>query len=174
MAHAQPTLYLFVGYPGAGKTTVAQIICGATGAVHLWADYERRAMFVEPTHDQNESRQLYGYLNGEAHRLLKEGRSVVFDTNFNFYKDREHMRRIAGEAGAQLKLIWLQTGKDLAKHRATNDSHNKPTRLYGNMNEATFERIAGHLEPPRPDERPIVFIGENLQKTEVLRALNLL
>lgn len=168
-----PTLYLFVGYPGSGKTTVAQIICAATGAVHLWADRERQDMFVEPTHDLTESQKLYRHLNSKTDKLLRQGKSVVFDTNFNFYKDREHMRRIAKGAGADIKLIWIQTPKELAKHRAVNDSHDKPTRLYGNMSEAVFERIAGHLEPPRPEELPIIFVGEKLQKTEVIHKLNL-
>jgi hypothetical protein len=42
------------------------------------------------------------------------------------------------------------------------------------MQTAAFERIAGHLQPPLPEENPIVFIGEKLKKTEVLQALALL
>jgi predicted kinase len=168
-----PTLYLFVGYPGSGKTTVAQIICATTGAVHIWADRERQEMFGKPSHSATESHQLYQYLNEKTGHLLQEGKSVVFDTNFNFYKDREHLRQIAHQAGADVKLIWMKTEKELAKHRAVNDSHDKPTRLFGNMNETAFDRIAGHLEEPKIAEEPIVLIGENLQKSAVLSALNL-
>lgn len=168
-----PTLFLFVGYPGSGKTTVAQIIAGATGAVHIWADLERRNMFSNPTHNRSESLTLYGYLNNKASNLLHQGKSVVFDTNFNFYKDREHLRQIADEAGAKTVVIWMRTHKDLSKHRAVNDSHQKSTRLFGNMSETAWNRIAGHLEPPHPDEHAVEFIGEDLQKSEVLRKLDL-
>ncbi len=168
------TLYILVGYPGSGKTTVSQIICGASDAVHLWADFERQQMFTTPSHSASESHQLYTHLNNEAEALLLQGKSVVFDTNFNFYKDRRHLRNIARQAGADSKLIWLTTPKDIAMHRAVNDSHGKPTRLYGNMDALTFERIASHLEPPRDSEHPIKLLGENLHKTTVMQALDLL
>lgn len=131
-------------------------------------------MFVTPTHSQNESQQLYAKLNHDTEQLLRNGKSVVFDTNFNFYADRQHLRDIARAAGADNKLIWLQTDKALAKHRAVVDSHGKPTRLYGNMSEADFDRIASHLEPPTAAEQAIIFVGEHLQKSAVLSALGLL
>jgi predicted kinase len=167
------TLYLFVGYPGAGKTTVANYICEATGAVHIWADRERQKMFGEPTHSAQESHKLYDALNGRTATLLREGKSVVFDTNFNFAKDRAHLRQVAKQSGAQAKIIWLTTDKELAEHRAVHDSHNKPTRLYGNMDHETFQRITGHLQPPTDDEKPIKIDGTHVTKESVLLAVGL-
>ena len=59
----KPTLYLLIGYPGAGKTTVAGIISEQKGAVHLMADAERHKRFPNPTHSAEESLQLYDELN---------------------------------------------------------------------------------------------------------------
>ena len=75
----KPQLYLLVGYPGAGKTTVARIIAETTDAVHLWADRERLKMFGTPRHSAAENTRLYAYLNKLTEQLLGEGKSVIFD-----------------------------------------------------------------------------------------------
>lgn len=169
----KPTLYLLIGYPGSGKTTVANYIHELTGAVHIWADKERSLMFGAPSHSHSESLELYRHLNQKASSLLAEGKSVIFDTNFNFYKDREHLRKIAEGQGATTKLVWLTTDKTTAEQRATQDSEHKPTRLFGNMEPDVFHRIADHLESPKPAEAPIMLNGVNITSEKVQDALGL-
>src|ERR1700744_5282186 len=100
------TLYLMIGYPGAGKTTVARWIAERTGAVHLWADVERNKLFSNPSHSEAESSELYKQLNERVGKLLAEGKSVIFDTNFNYYSDRQLLREIAGRHHAKVLVIW--------------------------------------------------------------------
>lgn len=165
-----PTLYLFVGYPGAGKTTTAKIIAELTGAEHLWTDKERRNMFgaaYRPEH----SDELYQHLNKHTEQTLKSGGSVVFDTNFNHYKDREHLRRIATSAGAKTVLIWIKTPQELAYHRAVTETNGK--RLFVDMSHEDFERVASHLESPNDSERPIVLDGTKITPEYVKQQLGL-
>src|SRR5688500_5646811 len=110
---SRPILYLMLGYPGAGKTTTAKIIHELTGAVHLWADKIRNERFSEPTPSHAENLELYNYLNELTGELLATGQSVIFDTTFNFYKDRQHLREIASRYGAVTQLIWVRTPKEL-------------------------------------------------------------
>lgn len=169
---SKPQLYLLVGFPGSGKTTVAKIIRDTCGAEHLWTDWERLTMFDQPTHSAEESNKLYGYLNNVVQDMLGHGKSVIFDTSFNFLKDREHLRSIANAQGADTTVVWVTTPKALSKQRAleggnTRNGYDQP------MTEAQFERIANHLQEPRDDEKVIKIDGTNVDKAELIQLLGL-
>ena len=160
-----------LGYPGAGKTTTAQLIHELSGAVHLWADKIRNERYQSPTHSHQENLDLYNHLNALTEKLLAEGKSVVFDTAFNYYKDRQYLREIAATYNAKVILVWVKTKKELAKDRATRDGHAKRNTYPKPMSSIRFERIAGGLEPPHPNERCIKLDGtritEQYVKTEL-------
>lgn len=151
-----------VGQPGAGKTTTAHALQSLTGAEHLWADHVRKEQFTAPTYSHQENTALYEQLNQEAAELLAQGKSVIFDTNFKHYADRQKLRQIAAEQGAETTLLWVQTDPDLAKSRATRDAHRQHTRKLGDMTEADFERLSDHFEEPRPDETTIILDGTKI------------
>src|SRR5579862_58085 len=142
------TLFLMVGYPGSGKTTVSKIIREQTGAEHVWADAERKHMFSEPNYTHEENLALYAKLNSHVDKLLSDGKSVIFDTNFNFYRDRQRLGDIATKHGAQTVVVWVQTPLELAKRRAVHFSHGRETRVFGNMPLDHFDRIVGNLQEP--------------------------
>lgn len=98
---------------------------------------------------------------------------MIFDTNFNYTKDRELLRKIATKHGAEMALIWVKTPLETAKRRAVEDAHGQDGRVWGNMSSQDFERISSHLQPPTPDEQPIIFDGTNLDVNEVKQKLGL-
>lgn len=166
-----PTLFLLVGFPGAGKTTTSRVLSTLTGAEHIWSDIERRKLFMHPTHTPEESKQLYDYLNAKAEQLLAEGKDVVFDTSFNFRKDRDHMRRLAARHGADVVILWLNAPKDLAKDRALSHQHANDNQYEKAMSHEDFERIAGHLEEPGADEHVICLDGTKILQDYVRERL---
>lgn len=170
---SQPTLFLMVGYPGSGKTTTSHVIHELTGATHIWADRERRKMFSEPTHSRSESHQLYRELNKQTDELLAAGRSVIFDTNFNFRRDRDHLRQIAATHGARTILVWVRVDKELARSRAQHPRH-ASTNLYSyTIPTADFERMSNHLQPPDDDEFPVILDGTKITREYVASELKL-
>lgn len=169
---SKTVLYLFIGYPGAGKTTIAQIIADKTGAHHIWADVERHKLFKEPTHEQAESQTLYERLNASAEYLLSHGRSVVFDTNFNFLKDRDKLRTIASKHHAKTVIIWVTTPKQVAETRAV-EAHSTRNRYSVNMTKDQFDAIASKLETPKDNEDVIKIDGTDLKEEQLLQKLGL-
>lgn len=166
------TLYLMVGYPGSGKTTVARYISELTGAQHIWADYERQEMFGKQLQTSQSSKLLYRSLNSRVAQLLTAGTSVIFDTNFRFKRDRDALRVIAAAAGAEVKIIWVNTNKETARLRATVRADNAPNRFFGNISAADFERVTSHFQEPQLGEHPIILHGPIITKSDVSNALN--
>jgi predicted kinase len=169
---SKPKLYLFIGAPGAGKTTTAQIIAEATGAVHLWADAERHKLFPRPSHSREESDLLYMKLNVEAEQLLKEGRSVVFDTNFNFYADRHKLEIIAKQQNAETCIVWMTTPLDIARARSVG-THEQRNGYTMHMTDDQFNAIVAKLEPPREGENTIKIDGSKIKQEQVIELLDL-
>lgn len=165
-------LYLFIGAPGAGKTTLAKAIVEATGAKHLWADLERHKLFKVPTHSPEESETLYKQLNDATQYLLAQKHSVVYDTNFNFYADRQKMREIAAKYDAEVVLIWVNTPLPIAKARAVG-VHETRNGYKVSMSSEQFDSIVHKLEPPRDYEKVIKIPGPKLDTQAALAQLGL-
>lgn len=164
------TLFLMVGLPGAGKTTTARALSEVTGAVHLWADEHRRKQFGTPKFDVQENQAVYDQLNREASEMLAHGKSVIYDTAFNHFADREKLRAIASQHGADTIIIWVQAPPSTARERATKDSHLQSTRVFGDMSNEHFDKLSQKLEPPHANEKTIIVDGTKITR-EYIKSL---
>jgi predicted kinase len=166
----QATLYLLCGYPGAGKTTAAKLIEKLTGATRLSSDEVRLQLFPKPTFNHQEHAALYGYLDTTCYDLLKQQKSVIYDANLNRLTHRQEKYAMAQELGVNTVLIWVKTPKELAKSRAIQNerAHLIPSGETANQ---MFERVAGAIEPPTPDESAIIVEGTTITQQQVKDAL---
>lgn len=162
-----------MGYPGSGKTSAALEIAQLTGAEHLWADKIRRQRLGQPTYSHQENMHLYQEMNQRVAELLATGKSVVFDTAFNFYKDREHLREVARSHGAECVLLWLKVDRDTAKERALMSEIQAIRPLGHDMKPEDFERMADNLEAPHADEAYIALDGTQITSDYIRKQLNL-
>jgi predicted kinase len=168
----QPKLYLFIGYPGAGKTAIAKIIAKNSDAHHIWADIERNRMFSTPTHSKEESDALYDKLNSATEYLLGQKKSVIFDTNFNYKIDRTKLRAIAKKYKAETVLIWVKTPIGVALDRAVNSKAKRNDYDYV-MSAKQFNDIATKLQPPTKEENAIEIDGTEIDEADVIKTLGL-
>lgn len=157
----EPTLYLMLGLPGAGKTTTSNELAQLTGAVHLSSDAFRLQMYPKPTYSQHEHDTLYRTLDFVTELLLKNGNSVIYDANLNRREHRNEKYALAKRLHVQAELIWVQVDRAIAHKRALT-IEDRSLRPFGPMPEDMFERISDLFEPPAVEEKAYELDGTKI------------
>lgn len=164
------TLYLLMGLPGAGKTTLGKIIQKETKAIRLSSDEYRLLIFPEPTFTQQEHDNLYGLLDHNVEHLLAAGHSVIYDANLNRRHHRDEKYALAKRHNADVKLIWVKTDADFAKERRKK-AQDERLIPQGETSEKMFDRIAAVFEPPQKDEPHEIINGEFITDNSIQKLL---
>ncbi len=164
---------MMMGYPGAGKTTTAQMIAKLTGAAHISSDKMRQALFPKPEFTAEEHRILYEELDHITKELLKADKDVIYDANLNRLVHRQEKYDICNDVGAKSELIWVQTDRKLAERRATEQSASKKWRPFGKLDKATFNRLVDEIESPKGEEPHIIIYGSRFSEEAVKKVLDL-
>lgn len=161
-----------LGYPGAGKTTTAEVIHELTGAEHLSSDKLRLELFPRPSFSPEEHDTLYQTLDERTEALLGQGKDVIYDANLNRYQHRQDKYAICQRTGAQPKLIWVQTPKEIARQRATDPQRQQLVPL-GETLPQMFDRIAGIIEEPLENEPHITVDGTKVTPEYITNKLDI-
>jgi predicted kinase len=169
----KPTLYMMMGLPGAGKTTIAQHIADLTGATLLSSDVLRRELFAKSSFTQAEHDELYAELDHRMTELLQTGQSVVYDANLNRRTHRDEKRQLAEKLGIQARLIWVQTPEEMARQRRVDHEpqhdlipeHETPGQM--------FDRIAQAIEEPAAEESATVIDGRDVSPSDISHGLGI-
>jgi len=146
--HEQPTLYIFSGLPGAGKSTLAQQLAGKLGCVFLRIDTIEQAI-----------RDLCSFqVHGEGYELayrvaadnLRIGNSVIADSCNPIELTRFEWENVARHSGARYLNLEIHCS-DKLEHRSRVEArvssvqgHKLPTWLdveHREYHEWTRERV---------------------------------
>ena len=118
----EPWLVLTVGLPGSGKSTFARKLARATRAVVLESDALRSALFERPTHESEESKQLFEALYAAAAQLLHAGQTVIVDATNLKERDRHPAYEVAKAMGAGLLVLHFRASEAVTAERLTSRS----------------------------------------------------
>jgi predicted kinase len=101
-----PTLFVMIGLPGAGKTTLAKRLEAEHSALRLTPDGWMLPLFGVPEVDEKRA-TVEALLWGVAERALRLGVNVVLDYGLWGRSERDDYRARGEAAGARVEMIYL-------------------------------------------------------------------
>ena len=149
----QPILFYMIGYPGAGKTTLAGHLAGWFGGEYLRADQIGIKLFVVPTFTDAERKAVYQQMDFLAMTALNSGKSALYDGTLNSIAQRQHLRDLAASCKSVAVGIWLKVPPEIAKERASRLRDVRPDGTGGRIVPPdVFDQHAAAFESPQSGE----------------------
>lgn len=123
-----PQVVVVMGASGTGKTTLAEQLGEALGATILSTDTIRRDVLGPPSagseigkgrYCKENVNRVYDEVLRRARKALAGSESIILDGTFREAGLRDHVRRIATNAGAEVAFVLCQCDPALAEERIT-------------------------------------------------------
>jgi predicted kinase len=160
-------LVVFRGLPGTGKSfLVRRLVRERPALLILSRDALRAALVAEPTFSADEKALVDDVVAALAAFLLARGRSIVIDGMALSSAARvEQLARVAGAAGARLRLVECVCSERTALARIAADSGAHPA---GDRGEKLYREVRSRFEQV---SRPALRIDTDRDAGENLRAI---
>lgn len=146
----KPALYLTVGLPGAGKTTLARQIADTEGILRLTPDEWMAPLFRDSEADGRRD-ILEGRMIWVARQVLRSGASVILDFGCWSPEERYAIRVIAESVGARFDLRHVSIEEMERRARARSRWESAPDTTFA-MSDADHDRFLALCRPPSPEE----------------------
>ncbi|HEY0973823.1 MAG TPA: ATP-binding protein [Solimonas sp.] len=141
-----PTLAIFAGLPGSGKTALAQPLAAVRGWAYLNRDEIRAQRFMNLGPEAWKP-VANAAVEAAAREALAAGRSVVVDgATFAAGALRERFARAAADQGAHFVTVWVDCPVEEAIRRVARSNATHPAP--GERDAARVREVAARFEPP--------------------------
>jgi predicted kinase len=161
-----PLLVAMCGIPYSGKSTIARELGDRCGLALVSVDAIVRERSIDVGSQRGWAKAMAEGL-ARTRRLLAEGQSVVYDNANHTRRNRDRCRRIADQAGARFRLIWIDTPVGEARRRLL---ANRAAPVRSDVPDASFREIVGQFEPPT-DEPDVIRVTPGMTIGEVIQAI---
>jgi predicted kinase len=145
-----PSLYLTVGLPGSGKTTLARRIAEEEGILRLTPDEWMAPLFNDSDGDGRRD-ILEGRMIWVAHEVLRSGSSVILDFGCWSPEERYAIRAIAESTGGRFVLQHVTLDEAERRTRATLRWETAPETTFP-MSDADHDQFLALCQPPTAAE----------------------
>ncbi len=114
---AEPTFIVVSGLPGTGKSYFCSQLAERLPFVILESDALRKALFLSPSYDPEESSRLFRAVHLLIERLLKKGVPLILDATNLSERHREYLYSIAERLDVKLVLVRVEAPPQVVYER---------------------------------------------------------
>jgi len=169
------------GLMGTGKTTMARALGAALRLPVIHSDAVRKRLAgLKPTtptpeefgkgiYDEDFSRRTYEEMLRLAREHLASGRGVILDASYKRATERESVRQLAREHGAQVAFVCCTCPLKVVKERLNRRAYDK--EAISNGRTELLEAQSKDFDPIQPADRPLLELDTSSDKETVTAAL---
>lgn len=168
---SQPTLYMMLGLPGAGKTYFARQFSDQARYVHINENRVRYELFADPQFTTDENEVVDRIMTMLLENALVTRRSIIYDARLLSRASRKRLVNTAKANKYQHLIVWVQTDLNTSQTRAANRDRRRPDDRYSaSIDRAKFNSIKKELQKPIR-ENYVVISGKHDFKTQIATVL---
>ncbi len=162
------------GLMGTGKTTQARALAAALHLPVIHSDAVRKGLagltpttltpekFGKGIYDEDFSRRTYDEMLRLAQEHLAAGRGVILDASYKRSRERELVRQLAREHGAEAAFVLCTCPLKVVKERLNRRAHN--TEAISDGRTELLAAQAQDFDPLEPADRPLLELDTSREK----------